>query len=160
MHFCAWVPVSKLSLTAMRKSEVSPLFPVCNSDSLCDSIYPAHFFLWLGFSEFYFNFEDSIFGKFVPSSTSGSRNLPHPYFIATPLLPCSAVDAPVKKFTGNDSIGDAHDHLTKAVHAFAHFSVIYSHSNILFCDLQGQFHMSISWSCNDLYNIYPNRCTW
>jgi Alpha-kinase family len=106
-------------------------------------LFVISYSFFLRLSEFYFNFEDSIFGKIVPSVTSGSRCLPHEYFIATPLLPCSAVDGLVKKFTGNDSIGDANDHLTKAVHAFAHFSVIYSHSNILFCDLQGQLHIFV-----------------
>jgi len=43
----------------------------------------------------------------------------------------------MKKFTGNDDIGDALDHMTKAIHAFAHFSVVYSQNNILLCDLQG-----------------------
>ena len=89
------------------------------------------------FLEFYFNFKESIFGELCPTLTSGSRCVPHSYFIATPLLPCGDVDAEIKKFTGNGSVGDASDHLTKAIHAFAHFSVVYSQNNIVFCDLQG-----------------------
>lgn len=89
-------------------------------------------------SEFYFNFEGSIFGKLIPSAFEDGLPLPHLHFIATPLLPCGEADGPIKKFTGNGSIGDASDHMTKAVHAFAHFSVVYSQSSILFCDLQGK----------------------
>ena len=37
----------------------------------------------------------------------------------------------------NGEIGSATDDLTKAIHAFAHFSLIYSHGHLLFCDLQG-----------------------
>jgi Alpha-kinase family len=71
------------------------------------------------------------------SQSSNSRRLLHLFFIATPLLPCGDVDPKVQKFTGNDNIGDALDHMTKGIHAFAHFSVVYSHNNILLCDLQG-----------------------
>ena len=67
----------------------------------------------------------SIFGQVIPSPTSNSRPLPHLYFIATPLLPCGPVDPKVEKFTGNGDIGPASDHMTKAIHAFAHFSAIY-----------------------------------
>lgn len=87
--------------------------------------------------KFYFNFKGAILGRIIPSPTSNSRPLPYLNFLATPLLPCGPVDAPVKKFTGNGSIGDADDHITRAIHAFAHFSVLYSQENLLFCDLQG-----------------------
>ncbi|KAF8182020.1 kinase-like domain-containing protein [Pholiota molesta] len=86
---------------------------------------------------FYFNFPSSILGKLVPSLSSGSRKLPYQYFIATPLLPYGDADPKIKKFTGNGEIGIPQDDITKAMHAFAHFSVVYSHSNLLFCDLQG-----------------------
>ncbi|EDR02755.1 uncharacterized protein LACBIDRAFT_332022 [Laccaria bicolor S238N-H82] len=79
----------------------------------------------------------TIPSRIIPSPTSNSRPLPYLNFLATPLLPCGPVDAPVKKFTGNGSIGDADDHITRAIHAFAHFSVLYSQENLLFCDLQG-----------------------
>ena len=69
--------------------------------------------------------------------TSGGRIIPHQHFLATLLLPCGKVDGEVRKFTGNDDIGDASDDITKAVHAFAHFSLLYSQEHILFCDLQG-----------------------
>jgi len=96
--------------------------------------------------EFYFNFEASILGKVIPTPASGSRPLPHKYFLATPLLPCGPHDAKVQKFTGNGTIGTADDHLTKAIHAFAHFSLVYSSHDVLICDLQGvcklPFHLS------------------
>lgn len=92
------------------------------------------------FPEFYFNFKNSIFGELIPSKTSGSRNLPHSWFIATPLLPCGPVDAKLKKFTGNDTTGVPEDSMTKAVHAFAHFLALYSHRQLVFCDLQGIDH--------------------
>lgn len=49
------------------------------------------------------------------------------------------MDPPVRKFTGNDSVGEPEetDHITMAVQAFAHFTVVYSGSNIVLCDLQG-----------------------
>jgi hypothetical protein len=89
-------------------------------------------------SEFYFNFKDSILGEIQNSPSSGSRIIPHRYFLATLLLPCGKVDGEIRKFTGNDDIGAAPiDDITKAVHAFAHFSLLYSLEHILFCDLQG-----------------------
>jgi len=88
-------------------------------------------------TEFYFNFKDSIFGQIQGSVTSGGRIIPHQHFLATLLLPCGKVDGDVRKFTGSDNIGDALDDITKAVHAFAHFSLLYSRDYILFCDLQG-----------------------
>jgi len=63
--------------------------------------------------------------------------IPHTSFIATPLLPCSEVDGKVKKFTGNGEVGHAEDNLTKGIHAFVHFSLLYSHGHMVFCDLQG-----------------------
>ena len=66
------------------------------------------------------------------------------YFLATPLLPCGVVDGAVRKFTGNGQIGDADDDITKAAHAFAHFSLLYSQNNLLFCDLQGTYTYSYS----------------
>ena len=95
--------------------------------------------------EFYFNFEGSIFGKIIPSPTSGGRPqaLPQKYFLATRLLPCGPHDLKVQKFTGNGTIGTAEDHLTKAVHAFVHFSLVYSGSDVLICDLQGDCNCSL-----------------
>ena len=84
--------------------------------------------------DFYFNFKDSILGM-VAEESFGPLHFRQ--FIATPLLPFSTIDAPVKKFTGNGELGDATDHITQAIHAFAHFSVVYSTENIVFCDLQG-----------------------
>ncbi|KIM49865.1 hypothetical protein M413DRAFT_408231 [Hebeloma cylindrosporum] len=100
---------------------------------------------------FYFNFESSILGRLVPSASSQSCPLPHRIFIATPLLPCGDADPKVKKFTGNDSIGPANDDMTKAIHAFAHFSAIYSSRRLLLCDLQGKPYVSPHLSEMTLY---------
>ena len=83
-------------------------------------------------TEFYFNFKGAILGQIIPSPTSESRPIPYLTFLATPLLPCGPLDAPVKKFTGNGTIGEADDHMTRAIHSFAHFSVLYSQESLLF----------------------------
>jgi hypothetical protein len=85
-------------------------------------------------TDFYFNFKGSILGTLHENSFGSLR---FRQFIATPLLPCGTVDAPIRKFTGNGQLGEANDHLTLAIHAFAHFSVVYSQESIVFCDLQG-----------------------
>ena len=95
-------------------------------------------------TEFYFNFKTSIFGEVIPSPISNSRPLPHLYFITTPLLPCGRIDPKIEKFTGNGDIGLASDHMTKAIHAFTHFSAVYTQNNLLICNLQG---MHIPNSC-------------
>jgi len=87
--------------------------------------------------EFYFNFENSNFGHIIPSPTSGSRPLPFSAFLATPLLPCGPLNPKIEKFTGNGILGPADSHIAKAIHAFVHFSVLYSQNSVLFCDLQG-----------------------
>ena len=86
--------------------------------------------------EFYFNYNDAIFGKIKKPGQEGSY-LPHSHFIATPLLPCGRVDPPVEKYTGNGTLGQAKDDITKAIHAFVHYSLVISENNLLFCDLQG-----------------------
>ncbi|KAF9523979.1 hypothetical protein CPB83DRAFT_774637 [Crepidotus variabilis] len=86
---------------------------------------------------FKFNFEGSILGCLI-ASAGGGRSLPYYHFIATPLLPCGQYDSPVKKYTGNGEVGPANNDMTKAIHAFAHFSAIYSQKMIVFCDLQGE----------------------
>jgi len=86
--------------------------------------------------EFYFNYEGSIFGKCVDSPWDGCY-LPHIYFIATPLLPCGAADPLVEKYTGNGTLGPATDDMSKAIHAFVHWSLVVSDNTLLFCDLQG-----------------------
>jgi Alpha-kinase family len=60
------------------------------------------------------------------------------HFLATPLLPRGEADPEILKFTGNDEIRDAGNRLTQAIHAFAHFSVVYPDRNLLFCDLQDE----------------------
>jgi len=86
---------------------------------------------------FYFNFNNAFYGEIEPLSATEHRALPHLGFLATPLLPCGRFDDPVKKFTGSDYLGPANDAMTQAVHAFVHFAWIYSHEQLLFCDMQG-----------------------
>ncbi|KAF7971587.1 hypothetical protein HWV62_20754 [Athelia sp. TMB] len=85
---------------------------------------------------FAFNFTDSVLGtiKFEPSQ---KRVLPFTHFIATPLLPCGKFDSGIVKYTGNDQMGEATDDITKAIHAFTHFTHIYTRRSIVLCDLQG-----------------------
>jgi hypothetical protein len=90
---------------------------------------------------FYLNFKGLILGKLIPSKDASSY-LPHNYFLATHLLPCNKLDRAIKKFTGNDEIGDAPENMMKAIHTFAHFSHVYSDGYILPCDLQGKFTQS------------------
>ena len=94
--------------------------------------------------DFHFNYPNSILGELKPSLRLGSTHIPFLHFLATLLLPCGAVDAKVKKFTGNDLFGEASDDMTRAIHAFVHFSVAYSDNSILFCDLQGTLYSAHS----------------
>ena len=111
------------------------------------------------YAAFYFNFKGSIYGKIQASMTSGSRTIPKKNFLATLLLPCGKLDAKVKKFTGNDDIGDALDNMTKAIHAFAHWSLLYSRGHILFCDLQGIFlNHDRNWNSSRFETEMFNRC--
>jgi hypothetical protein len=59
------------------------------------------------------------------------------HFLATRFCPSGQVDKPIQKFTGNDLAGEASDSITKAIHAFAHFTLVYTSDEILFADLQG-----------------------
>ena len=89
--------------------------------------------------DFYFNFNHSILGWLESKTTLdiGTPILPHTHFLATHLLPCRMFDK-VTKFTGSDDIATpVADPMTKAIHAFAHFSYVYSRGFLLFCDLQG-----------------------
>jgi Alpha-kinase family len=91
---------------------------------------------------FRFHTEGAILGKLMTDPESNPLACLH--FIASPLLPCSKLDGPVQKFTGNDDCGNPPakgDKLTMAIHAFAHFVVQYSRQNLLLCDLQGE------WNC-------------
>jgi hypothetical protein len=96
---------------------------------------------WL---EFYFNCKNAIFGKIKRETASNSSVVPYYHFIATPLLPCGEVDGKVIKYTGNDYIGEADDPMTQAVHAFAHFSLVYTSNYLLFCDLQGKYNLAFA----------------
>jgi hypothetical protein len=92
-------------------------------------------------SGFYFNAAGSILGTLVLDEQRRLDGvtciLPYNSFIATPLLPCSKIDRPVQKFTGNDSFGKSDDDLTKAIHAFTHFTLIYTRKSVIVTDLQG-----------------------
>ena len=70
-------------------------------------------------------------------TSEGKFILPYRYFLATPLLPCRAIDGGLRKFCGNEELGVPEDHLSMAVHAYIHFSWLLSGSHIFFCDLQG-----------------------
>jgi len=89
-------------------------------------------------SEFYFNYAGSILRELTPTLTSGGSPFPFLHFIATPLLPCGKVDSKVRKFTGNENFRNTCDNLTRAIHPFVHFSMVYSNRYILFCDMQGE----------------------
>jgi len=61
--------------------------------------------------KFRFNLADAILGRFVDDSeiiepaSNPPCKLPYWDFIATRLLPCGPIDAPIEKFTGNDDVG-------------------------------------------------------
>jgi hypothetical protein len=81
---------------------------------------------------------------------SADGSLPYADFLATKLLPCRPADGDIKKFTGNEDNGpapEASDELTMAIHAFAHFSSIYSKGHLLLCDLQGKIFDRIAYFC-------------
>ncbi|KIK76850.1 hypothetical protein PAXRUDRAFT_93759, partial [Paxillus rubicundulus Ve08.2h10] len=89
--------------------------------------------------DFYFYFKDSILGVLHSRRESRSWILPYRHFIATHLLPCGEVDGPLYKFTRSSEIGPATDDLTKVIHAFAHFMLIYTSGFLLLSDLQGLY---------------------
>ena len=151
--FFAYVTHSKQHSISMLRTQKLWLFQVSQVSNIsyfmnCNRERFANTYLWYEtIAEFYFNFKTSIFGQVIPSLTSNSRLLPHLYFIATPLLPCRPIDPKVEKFTRNRDIGPASDHMMKAIHAFAHFSAVYTQKNLLICDLQG---MHIPNSCSGI----------
>ena len=63
--------------------------------------------------------------------------LPHLWFLATPLLQCGEGIAETRKFTGTNALLEPEDDLAMAIHAFTHFSYLYSMKSIVFVDLQG-----------------------
>ena len=89
---------------------------------------------------FYFNTEGAILGELVFHLHDNDANVQYHWFRATKLLPCGPHDAGIQKFTGNDNAGNIpakDDFLTMAIHAFAHYSVLYSKNTLLLCNLQG-----------------------
>jgi len=87
----------------------------------------------------------AILGRFVANDVITEEavppcGLPCFDFIATRLLPCGPVDAPIEKFTGNDDAGPPpgpKEELTVALHAFTHYTATFSRGHLLLCDLQG-----------------------
>jgi hypothetical protein len=103
---------------------------------------------------FYFNADGAILGKIIPdvNDMSSDSALPYLDFLATKLLPCGPADGDMQKFTGNEDNSpapDAQDELTMAIHAFGHFSSVYSKGDLLLCDLQGKYlwHSVVLPSC-------------
>ena len=133
---------SSRSLMSIQRIQALQPFPVYARNVIC-----VLYLWWTNpHSEFYFNYASSILGELKPTLTSGSSSFPFLHFIATPLLPCGKMDSKVRKFTGNKNFGNATDNLTRAIHDFVHFSVVYSNGYILFCDMQGElsiFHSTI-----------------
>ncbi|KIP10696.1 hypothetical protein PHLGIDRAFT_65167, partial [Phlebiopsis gigantea 11061_1 CR5-6] len=89
---------------------------------------------------FYFNSEGAFLGKVTGGSNDDVGLAEDEFFLATPLLPCAlsnGVHGSVKKYTGNNLPGPVTDRLTEVIHAFVHFTYIYTRDSILFCDLQG-----------------------
>jgi hypothetical protein len=133
---------SSRSSISMRRIQTLQPFPVCARSVIC-----VLYFWWTDpHSEFYFNYASSILGELKPTLMSGSSPFPFLHFIATPLLLCGKMDSKVRKFTGNKNFGNATDNLTRAIHDFVHFSVVYSNRYILFSDMQGElsiFHSTI-----------------
>ena len=89
--------------------------------------------------DFYFNFKGSILGVLHSKRESTSWILPYQHFIATCLLPWGEINRPLCKFTGSKEISKATDDLTQAIHAFAHFMLIYMSGSLLLSDLQGKW---------------------
>ncbi|KAJ7910707.1 kinase-like domain-containing protein, partial [Mycena leptocephala] len=125
----------RAELTNMYIGEViRKEFLQCASD--CDVNIP----------DFRFNLEGAILGVLEPLEAghiSASLGLPFQDFIATRYLPCSPVDKAIQKFTGNADCGNPPDHgdsLTAAIHAFTHFTLLYTGNGLVFCDLQGLFN--------------------
>ncbi|KAF8811671.1 hypothetical protein BYT27DRAFT_7088937 [Phlegmacium glaucopus] len=92
--------------------------------------------------KFRFNLTDAILGHFVDDSEiiepppEAPCGLPYWDFIATRLLPCGPIDAPIEKFTGNNDVGPApghKEHLMVALHAFTHYVAIWSRGKFLLC---------------------------
>jgi hypothetical protein len=100
----------------------------------------------MSLQEFRFNLAHAILGCFTDESTDFTSiaeppsGLPFFDFIATRLLPCGPVDAPIEKFTGNDDVGPApgpKETMTITLHAFTHYVGVLSRGNLILCDLQG-----------------------
>ena len=101
--------------------------------------------------EFYFNTSSTILGTFEPVTSSKTKNknpvnLSYPHFIATHLLPCGKLDAPIQNFTENHNVGAPPVDMTTAIHAFAHFTVVWTWEHLVLCDLQGMLLCAYCWT--------------
>ncbi len=94
------------------------------------------------FSGFYFHLEGTFIGRLVGPVDMEHVSLDKPpfkYFIASLLLPCGPADGAVIKYTGNDNVGPLpKDPMTALLHAYTHFTYIYTNHQLLICDLQGK----------------------
>ncbi|KAJ7595750.1 hypothetical protein C8J56DRAFT_756960, partial [Mycena floridula] len=84
---------------------------------------------------FYLNMK----GSFMGCIQAPFPRLKYVHFIANLLLPCGPAD-------GNDNVGPApttQDHLTTVLHAFTHFTYVASEGQVLICNLQGSFCISV-----------------
>ncbi|KAF8164041.1 hypothetical protein K438DRAFT_1775736 [Mycena galopus ATCC 62051] len=93
---------------------------------------------------FEFHVEGAIIGVLEPldlGHISATLALPFQHFIATSYLPCGPSEKAIQKFTGNADCGNSPgtDALTAAIHAFTHFTIVYTAENLVFCDLQGMY---------------------
>ena len=114
---------------SMRGCAVSKVYQVSNHANATHVPLSAHLK-----TVFQVNFDGAFMGKVT---TEADSTLPA-YFLATRLLPCSSFDA-LKKFTGNKSVLPPTDAISKAIHAFAHYSLLYTKGYLVLCDLQGFF---------------------
>ena len=114
----------KNNLTSGQQS-VGLLFPV--SEMSLSSLSQAYV---SSYTEFSFNFKESIFRHLQSLRVSDGQHLPFVHFIATPLLPYGQLDVGLQ--IGSVNIGDALNDMTKAIYAFAHFGLIYTFSSVIF----------------------------
>lgn len=118
------------------------------ADMFCDAFFAYAKDCEVNLPRFRFNVEDAILGSVLPEDMSPAV-LPYRHFLATKLLPCGEMDGQVVKFTGNGDIGEAHDDITKAIHAFVHFVLVYTRRTVLLCDVQGIKGYDGAWSLID-----------
>ncbi|KAJ6607860.1 hypothetical protein B0H10DRAFT_1817039 [Mycena sp. CBHHK59/15] len=86
---------------------------------------------------FRFNAEGAILGVLEPTDNDGTQLLPFKDFLATRYLRVGRWDQPIHKFTGNTDCGDPpRDALTTTIHAFTHYTIVFTAETMVLCDLQ------------------------